>query len=184
MNFVETYWLSSKVCREIISWFDSGEAESYRGICGEHQVDEEIKKCEESVLGRNAYLYHSYMAELSLAIKEYGLKFNYFQAQAVDVRENTNVQKYLGGEGYYQTHTERDFLSPMRELVFMSYLNTVEPISDEVEGGTEFVYYDLKVKAEEGKTLIWPAGFTHMHRGIPHPTDTKYIVTGWLNLTG
>ena len=58
----------------------------------------------------------------------------------------------------------------------MTYLNDVE------DGGTtDFDYYNLKVKPECGKTLIWPAEWTHMHSGIV-ANETKYIITGWFNL--
>ena len=61
----------------------------------------------------------------------------------------------------------------------MTYLNDVED-----KGETEFVLQNLKVKAEKGKTLIWPADWTHTHRGIISPTQEKYIVTGWFNFMG
>jgi hypothetical protein len=44
---------------------------------------------------------------------------------------------------------------------------------------TEFFYQNLKVEAQKGLTLIWPAYFTHIHRGIPNTTGTKTIITGW-----
>jgi hypothetical protein len=62
-----------------------------------------------------------------------------------------------------------------RLLVFILYLNTIE------EGGeTEFLYQKKRIQPVEGRLLIWPAGFTHTHRGNPPLKDNKYIVTGWL----
>ena len=56
----------------------------------------------------------------------------------------------------------------------MVYLNTVK------DGGeTQFYFQDHKEKAEQGKLLIWPVDWTHLHRGIPSPTENKYIFTGW-----
>ena len=46
-------------------------------------------------------------------------------------------------------------------------------------GGTEFKLQKMKVKAEKGKTIIWPSDWTHTHRGIVSPSKEKYIVTGW-----
>ena len=58
----------------------------------------------------------------------------------------------------------------------MTYLNDVN------DGGeTEFIHQGMQIHPEKGKTLIWPADWTHTHRGIPSPTETKYIVTGWFN---
>ena len=57
----------------------------------------------------------------------------------------------------------------------MTYLN------DQDDGGeTEFLYYDISVKPKKGLTLIWPAEWSHTHRGNVVNTD-KYIVTGWID---
>jgi hypothetical protein len=56
----------------------------------------------------------------------------------------------------------------------MTYLNTV------FKGGeTEFLYQDIKFSPTKGNTLLWPAYFTHTHRGIPAPIEDKFIITGW-----
>ena len=57
----------------------------------------------------------------------------------------------------------------------MTYLNSVE------DGGTEFKYQNLITPAKKGLTLIWPAQWTHTHRGQISGTKEKYIVTGWFN---
>ena len=61
-----------------------------------------------------------------------------------------------------------------RALVYMTYLNTVTD-----QGETEFKYQKTKYKPVKGKSLIWPTDFTHTHRGIPSPTQEKWIATGW-----
>ena len=43
------------------------------------------------------------------------------------------------------------------------------------------VNYDLKIKPEIGKTLIWPAEWTHAHRGEVLNSGVKYIITGWMH---
>lgn len=87
-----------------------------------------------------------------------------------------NIQRYYaGGQAYHAWHYESPFPQVAdRVLTWMSYLSDVE------EGGeTEFEHQQLKVKPEAGLTLIWPAGFTHSHRGLPSRKGTKYIITGW-----
>ena len=89
---------------------------------------------------------------------------------------NYQLQRYYpGGQAYHAWHYESTTpKSSDRILAWMTYLNTVE------EGGeTEFQYYDMKIKPEMGKTLIWPAGFTHVHRGLPSKSDVKFIITNW-----
>ena len=55
----------------------------------------------------------------------------------------------------------------------MLYLNT------EPDGGTYFDNFELEMDAVEGRLVIWPAYWTHFHRGIISETETKYIATGW-----
>jgi hypothetical protein len=38
------------------------------------------------------------------------------------------------------------------------------------------------VRPKKGLTLIWPADWTHFHKGIPAPNEEKMIVTGWYDL--
>jgi hypothetical protein len=86
------------------------------------------------------------------------------------------VQKTKIGSGYHIWHTEATTKETCnRILAWTLYLNDVE------EGGeTEFLYYPKRVKPKAGTFILWPAGFTHTHRGNPPISNTKYIVTGWI----
>ena len=59
----------------------------------------------------------------------------------------------------------------------MTYLNDVP------DGGTEWFHQSLYVPAQKGYTVIWPADWTHTHRGRPSPTTEKQILTGWFEFT-
>jgi hypothetical protein len=89
------------------------------------------------------------------------------------------IQKTEIGGGYHVWHNEDDSPQNMRRVAtFILYLNDVD------EGGeTEFLYYPKRVKAKTGRLILWPAGFTHTHRGNPPISNTKYIVTGWMEMT-
>ena len=39
----------------------------------------------------------------------------------------------------------------------------------------------LKIKPQKGKTLIWPAEWTHAHSGEVLNSGVKYIITGWMH---
>ena len=41
----------------------------------------------------------------------------------------------------------------------------------------------VKTKAKKGLTVMWPAEWTHTHKGIISPDKEKYIATGWLNMS-
>jgi hypothetical protein len=86
------------------------------------------------------------------------------------------IQKTKPGQGYLVWHFESDCRKlSNRLLVWSLYLNDVE------EGGeTEFLYLNKRIKPKTGTLLIWPAGFTHTHRGNPPLSGVKYIITGWV----
>lgn len=88
-----------------------------------------------------------------------------------------NVQKYLPGDHFSELHSERTSLATLHRIfAFMTYLNDVE------DGGTtDFDFFDLKVQPQKGKTLIWPAEWTHAHTGSILKTGKKYIITGWFD---
>jgi hypothetical protein len=59
----------------------------------------------------------------------------------------------------------------------MLYLNT---LSTEEAGETEFLYQQRRLQPTENTTVLWPAAFTHAHRGnTVFGERSKYIVTGW-----
>jgi len=91
---------------------------------------------------------------------------------------NAKIQKTSPSGGYHNWHSEHtnDLHSKETLLAWMVYLNDVE------DGGeTEFLYQSLRVKPIRNRLVLWPAGFTHLHRGNPPLKGDKYIVTGWIN---
>lgn len=86
------------------------------------------------------------------------------------------IQKTKVGGGYHVWHYESDGKGQSsRLLAWILYLNDVE------EGGeTEFLYTPMRVKPEKGTLIVFPAAFTHTHRGNPPISNEKYIVTGWV----
>ena len=89
-----------------------------------------------------------------------------------------NIQRYEPGKFYQHWHAENcgSAHSWHRHLVFMTFLNSVS------QGGeTEFYYQQVKIKPQKGLTLIWPAGWTHTHKGNPAPCEEKFIITGWFS---
>ena len=89
--------------------------------------------------------------------------------------EGYNIQRYLPGEGFFNWHCENAGYEGGndRVLAWMIYLNDLEA------GGTQFKSQNHTEKAEAGKFVIWPAYWTHTHKGEISETQTKYIITGW-----
>lgn len=88
------------------------------------------------------------------------------------------MQRTSPGGGYHVWHSEQNNgTQAERVLVYTLYLNTL----GEVEGGeTEFLYQRTRIRPEENTMIVWPATFTHAHRGnTVLGNQSKYIVTGW-----
>ena len=88
------------------------------------------------------------------------------------------LQVTPAGGGFHNWHCEHShYVYCDRVLAWMFYLNNIE-----LGGETEFLHQKCRIKPEKGKLVIFPAAFTHCHRGNPPLKDTKYVVTGWFNL--
>jgi hypothetical protein len=103
-------------------------------------------------------------------------EYDILKTNAVMNTNHIKVQKTNIGGGYHIWHNETDTKDTSnRVLAWTVYLNDVE------DGGeTEFLYQHLRIKPTQGTFVIWPAGFTHTHRGNPPLSGDKYIMTGWL----
>jgi hypothetical protein len=88
----------------------------------------------------------------------------------------TKIQKTEPGQGYHVWHYETSNRYTANRLFnYHIYLNTVE------EGGeTEFLYLGRRLKPVEGQVIIYPAHFTHTHRGNPPLSGPKYLLNGWI----
>ena len=185
-NFMgEGFIKDLSVCDELIKYFN-GSDKKRDGVVGSQEnglvVNNLIKKSTEIMLSEipDTNLICNYLKELQSVLDPYVEKYKFCNAYApFKITEDVNVQYYKPNEGFYPWHTERydnSYPNTARHLVFMTYLNDVD------DGGeTEFYYQELKVKPRKGLTLIWPADWTHTHRGITSPTQDKYIVTGWFS---
>lgn len=107
--------------------------------------------------------------------KEYFEKYKSLELCWQHTPKCMSIQRTDPHQGYHSWHFENsDISTSNRVLAYTLYLNDVE-----AGGETEFLYQGVKIKPEAGKLAIWPAGFTHPHRGNPIYQSRKYIVTGW-----
>lgn len=88
------------------------------------------------------------------------------------------MQRTDPGGGYHVWHAEQGNKEHAeRVLVYMLYLND---LGEQDGGETEFLYQRLRIRPEANTMILWPAAYTHTHRGnTVLGEQSKYIVTGW-----
>ena len=183
-NFIGSWNIENdKLCNEIIQFFEENKSMQRVGITATG-YDPKLKKTTDMVIqpsdlkNKKYSLFNSYFNLLKDCFLDYRnqypfLKHKFFSRTHIG---NFNVQKYNSGDHFSHLHSERVSLDSLHRLfAWMTYLNNVDD-----SGTTNFEYYDIKVKPEIGKTLIWPAEWTHAHTGSILKSGTKYIITGWI----
>jgi hypothetical protein len=180
MDFIGEYEIDTGLCDAIINYFEDSRTDKRVGATLKG-IDKSYKDSTDALLIGD--LRGEYIKELDKCIHKY--KEQWPNCNNIvnnwTVIENINIQKYDPGQGYRAVHCERsEGKDPAckRFLVFMTYLNDVND-----SGETEFVHQERRIKPVKGKTVVWPAEWTHAHRGIVSNSETKYIVTGWLSFT-
>ena len=185
MNFIEDYQIASQSnCNFIINWFENNTDRHRSGWVGESlQVDTSVKDSTDISMEADA----SYCSEVNeIVLSSVGTAVELYKEKYYHLDDlgswgfysGYNLQRYYPGQGYPRTHCEQGGCGPdsPRMLVWTLYLNDVTD-----RGETFYPYQRQAVTARAGKVCLFPAAWTHMHRGIISPTQTKYIATGWFN---
>ena len=175
-NFIETYEVPKKLCDNLISYHKKNK---------EHKVIGETglginKKVKDSI---DVYFYNqsqnknikTFFNILTNCVSKYCIKYTITENMRTYLVNH--IQHYKPGGGYPVLHYERNCINPKRILAYMLYCNTVTD-----KGGTEFPYQNITLSAVKGKLVIWPAEFTHPHKGLISSTQEKYITTGWFEI--
>lgn len=169
--------LDQNKCNKIIFDFENDKENQIDGRVGNHKIKLNVKKSIDINHNFNDKTITSKLISscLHTFINEY--KREYPDINNIPPWRCTssyNIQKYNPRDGFYKTHCEvTDRISSKRVLVWMIYLNTLQ------DGGTLFPSYKMGINAVQGRLVMWPSYWTHMHKGQVSHTETKYIATGW-----
>lgn len=186
-SFIGAWYLEdTAVCDELIAYHNSSArkmAGTSYSMQGGRVVNKDIKDsvdCPIDGANQNEPVVQKYYVELRKVVLKYIDKYMYSSAFGPwGITDIVNIQYYPPGGGFKVFHTERFNAShpaTTRHLVFMTYLNDVAD-----NGGTEFFYQKIVCPARKGLTLVWPADWTHTHKGVVSELEEKYIITGWFN---
>ena len=183
-NFIGSWFLNNNIiCDDIIDFFEKNKKLQHQGTTGTGVNIKNKKTTDITINPKNLKdpdykVFQDYFKQLQECYLDYKDQWPFLKEFLNKVNIGSfNVQKYLPGDHFSNLHSERTQLSALhRVFAFMTYLNDVD------DGGTtDFEYYKLKIKPEKGKTLIWPAEWTHAHTGAVLESGSKYIITGWLH---
>lgn len=101
-------------------------------------------------------------------------KFSILQAREYTTKQ-LKMKRIQEGGGYHEWHYESLGSDTTRKIVVQLYMNTID------EGGeTEFLYQKKRINARKNRLIMWPADWTHTHRGNTPLKGDKYILTTWL----
>ncbi len=183
-NFIGSWTIEPiMICEDLISYFELNIAKQKSGVLSgglnldkKDSIDITIHPKDIVQPGNEAF--KAYFDQLFQCFKNYVEEWTFLEKISEKLEIGSfNLQRYKTGQHFKEIHTERSSLETLhRVFAFMTYLNDVQ------EGGsTYFSHYDLEIKPRKGLTLIWPAEWTHAHRGNILKKGTKYIITGWIN---
>jgi len=188
--FTKEVALKPEICREVINQFEKSPHKNPGSISdSEGRILNDASKIKKSTdislhpeqLSDPIWgdLLRTIVDTVYFGLRDYKIRYGQalYNLPDLEICQLINIQRYLPNEGFYEYHAENiSDNNKERVLVWMIYLNDV------TDGGeTEFLFQRIFERPTEGKLVIWPADWTHFHRGIPSPTQTKYIITGWLS---
>lgn len=174
-------------CQHLISQFDRLEASG----AGSNRIQSENARRHEkndhhifmSLKGHNVETFNEknvvglFFDGLQRCYEDYCSMFSSLQEGKIRATV-MKMQRTGPGGGYHMWHCEQNNEDQAgRVLVYMLYLNTLEPSE---AGETEFLYQKERYNPTANQMLLWPAAYTHTHRGNTVLGErSKYIVTGW-----
>ena len=183
-NFIGAWNIENKeLCKNIISFFQNNKHLQFQGrtaagknLQSKNRTDIMIRP--DFLKDEKFFLLKEYINELHKCYLDYLEQWPFLKRMASKMDIGPfNIGEYLPGGHFGNIHSERTSINTLHRLfAFMTYLNDVE------DGGeTKFSHYDISIKPEIGKTIIWPAEWTHAHTGEILNSGKKYIITGWLH---
>jgi hypothetical protein len=195
--YVNPFSICPDLAKDIIDLYETEEKGKYEGVTA-GGLDKNVKDTTDLVIGRQlprwTKVYNFLETELNKNVKEYLKQLNTKdytnelserEFRLVDAKVITTdsmmIQRYIKQKGKYVYHNDASIkweTKSYRLFTFLWYLNTVE------EGGETEFWGNYRIKPEIGKLLLFPACWTFPHTGRVPISDNKYIITGWLYVSG
>jgi hypothetical protein len=171
--------LPPDVCAEAIRRFEASADQQAPGRIGQAgELAPQVKRSTDlRISGREDWrdIDRILAQQLVSTFNAFALEFPFFAANEFkDI--GYNLQRTLPGE-YYHWHVDAgpgEF--SQRQLVAIWYLNDVAGPG----GETEFPLQEVLIRPAQGKLVLFPPFWTHVHRGVTLREGVKYIATTWV----
>ena len=171
--------LPPDVCAEAIRRFEASADQQVPGRIGQAgEIAPQVKRSTDlRISGREDWrdIDRILAQQLVSTFNAFALEFPFFAANKFkDI--GYNLQRTLPGE-YYHWHVDAgpgEFSA--RQMVAIWYLNDVPGPG----GETEFPLQEVTIRPAQGKLLLFPPFWTHVHRGGKLEKGVKYIATTWI----
>ena len=183
-NFIGCWNINDdNLCKQIIYFFNNNTSLQTQGKVGvgkdlkiKNSIDITINPKD---LEKSEYqIFKKYFEQLHKCYLDYLNQWPNLEKMIKDLDIGQfNIQKYNQGGQFAGVHSERTSIKTVhRVFAWMTYLNNVND-----GGSTNFAHFNIDIKPEIGKTMIWPAEWTHAHSGKIVNSEEKYIITGWMH---
>ncbi len=184
-HFIGSWFIENSLCNKLIDYFETNKYKQKLGQSAsglnqkvKDRIDIQINAKDIDTEGNEIFI--KYFERLFECYKDYNAQWPFLQTMIRNLDIGPcNLGRYNEGQHYQGLHCERGSIDNLSRLfAFMTYLNNVEQ-----GGSTYFKHYDLEINPQQGLTLIWPAEWTHAHKGNIIKKGSKYIITGWMHIT-
>tara|TARA_R100000005_G_C4951813_1_gene172006 strand:- start:254 stop:832 length:579 start_codon:yes stop_codon:yes gene_type:complete len=178
-DFIKIYddAFSEEECEEIMFFIDKLDDCRQLGSSGikKHLTDHKSFNASHNFhTTAGSWLGEKFLPKIAPCVNDYLETYSVF-GEGKFLLYDVKAKKIPVGGGFHNWHFENSRVPYCtRQFVVQLYLN-----DDFSAGETEFLYMNKRIEAKTGRVIIFPAGFTHVHRGNPPIGGTKYIASSW-----
>ena len=177
-KYIRTYdnVMTAQQCQHLIDKFEDSQSQWVKTELENHRsfteinvsMHEDWKEYTTTIFTKLRGVLTKYIEDVNIdRIKQWPEKFGF---------EQIRFKKYEPDTDEFKTHVDvTDYNSARRFLVFFMYLNNND------KGETTFPDYDVSVKPETGKVLVFPPLWTYKHTGEKPTIKPKYIIGSYLH---
>ena len=170
-----------QLMEDLVDFFNKNHESHKQGEISTGAVDKKKKDCLDLFINpkeakeKNDTIILTYIDKLASCYQDYAEQWDYVKNWKKIYIGPFVIQKHLKSGHHKAYHVDRKNISESHKIFsWVTFLNDVSGN----EGKIHFKYFNLSIKPERGKTLIWPSEWTHAHNEEPTIKSEKYLIKG------